>query len=839
MVNSVNPSTFPIVYSNNSSSTDLLNLLDKFTNINRIGLCFTSSDRSKPFLDRKPFFPSDIIQPYSDNILLIINIIKKYNIKNIDYLACDTLNYPSWVNYYKIISEETNVVVGASSDKTGNIKYGGDWVMESDNVNIEGIYFTTSIELYQYLLDSLVPSVPPWCTLPVDEYGSLFLVIDNMGQFMYTSSQTNDNITQVNMSTGINTTYPWFSTGLSYPIQSVIYDNNLYVANWKEDINGYITQININTPTIYVSKWYDNTAPTGSDGALGGLAMDRSTMYASDWSNGNIIQITINSDNSSNLVTNNWAPTVNLITLGGYTDNYQLSLLIYDNSMYCGGFYGIAKINMKTKMLDTNWGTTGFVDLGSSIGGMQVYGNYLYCTKLFEGTIVQLNLTDGSIITPTPWADNLNYPAGLAIYGQYIYCGQVSFPATIAQFLLPFIPQTLNVVISANNGKINLTWTNITDTTSYNVKLYQNNTVVLTDTYNTTSATNIYTVISGDTYYAVVTASPSGIEGTSPVLQTMLVVISANNGSINLTWTNITDTTSYNVNLYQNNTVVLTNTYNTTSATNIYSVKVNDSYYAVVITNTTPVIVGTSFVLQPQLIPLNANGSAIISSSYISVENNVYKIQSNGSIILYATIIGNIGGIQESKSILVTLPNFGTITDISYNNRYIVADGLVGITSITIDNYDNIFYTILSSPNTFNVYMMGYDKQLIQDVGKNINIFYSFNNLITVDSNTNTIKTYMLVETSYQFRIDISANLISSINTKNLGSINCIINNNGNLIFLFNNNTIYKLVNNIMKLIITTTINYSGIAIANNKLYGIIYNGNNLTTNILLSVYNF
>ena len=38
--------------------------------------------------------------------------------------------------YFNILTKETGVIVGASDDETGNIKYGGDWVLESTNENI-------------------------------------------------------------------------------------------------------------------------------------------------------------------------------------------------------------------------------------------------------------------------------------------------------------------------------------------------------------------------------------------------------------------------------------------------------------------------------------------------------------------------------------------------------------------------------------------------------------------------------------------------------------------------------------------------------------------------------
>ena len=157
---SANAYTFPIIYSSTSTKHELFSLLQTtFTNsiIDRIGVVFTSNNGTiKTFLDSKPFFTNDepSVTPYSENVHFIISILKEFNVKNIDYLACDTLNYPIWENYYTLLTKETGVVVGASNDKTGNIKYGGDWIMESTSENIELVYFTRSIEYYSYLLDT-------------------------------------------------------------------------------------------------------------------------------------------------------------------------------------------------------------------------------------------------------------------------------------------------------------------------------------------------------------------------------------------------------------------------------------------------------------------------------------------------------------------------------------------------------------------------------------------------------------------------------------------------------------------------------------------------------------
>jgi hypothetical protein len=82
----------------------------------------------------------------------IISLIQTLGITNIDYLACNTLVFNNWKSYYAILTDKTGVVVGASDDKTGNIKYGGDWVLESTGEDVEKVYFTSGIEYYSYLL---------------------------------------------------------------------------------------------------------------------------------------------------------------------------------------------------------------------------------------------------------------------------------------------------------------------------------------------------------------------------------------------------------------------------------------------------------------------------------------------------------------------------------------------------------------------------------------------------------------------------------------------------------------------------------------------------------------
>ncbi len=165
-VNACNEQTYSIVYDDSSSSHELLSILStKFSSIDR--LCFVFDElhiaNTKGFINNKPLFTdSDLNADYdnlSDNFKLVIDLCKNLNIKNVDFLACNTLNYSKWVSYYEKLNSLTKtdlnidgVIIGASNDKTGNIKHGGDWTLESSGEDIKTVYFTEQIKNYSSTL---------------------------------------------------------------------------------------------------------------------------------------------------------------------------------------------------------------------------------------------------------------------------------------------------------------------------------------------------------------------------------------------------------------------------------------------------------------------------------------------------------------------------------------------------------------------------------------------------------------------------------------------------------------------------------------------------------------
>jgi hypothetical protein len=145
-VDSVNEHTHLILYSSDSTRDEIYSLIQtKFQKINRIAFVFEVKNMyTHPFLNNESLFMYNENIPYSLNVQFVIDLIKNYGVSNVDFMACNTLNYDNWKKYYDILQSETNVIVGASNNNSGNIQFGGDWIMESTTTDIELISIISS-----------------------------------------------------------------------------------------------------------------------------------------------------------------------------------------------------------------------------------------------------------------------------------------------------------------------------------------------------------------------------------------------------------------------------------------------------------------------------------------------------------------------------------------------------------------------------------------------------------------------------------------------------------------------------------------------------------------------
>ena len=206
---SVNTSTLPVRYiSQSTNKSEILSLLRTHfpDNMQISRICIVSVVQPDPtlnlFLDNQVLFSAE-------NTEFILDMIREFQVANIDFLACNTLSFPDWTNFYDVLTKETGVVVGASDDRTGNIKFGGDWVMESTSQDIEFIYFTQGIEYYTYLLDSYSQHVAF-----MDTSGNILSIgVNGYGQFGNGTTSSLSTSTLQNMHVLVPLTVKYISCG--------------------------------------------------------------------------------------------------------------------------------------------------------------------------------------------------------------------------------------------------------------------------------------------------------------------------------------------------------------------------------------------------------------------------------------------------------------------------------------------------------------------------------------------------------------------------------------------------------------------------------------------------
>jgi hypothetical protein len=238
-IDSCNINTFPIVYNHCSNRTELRELLlNKFslTQLSRIAFVFYNSNmNSKNFLNNYNFFEYEDISEnpvFSENVQFLINLIKEFNIKHIDYLACNSLQYDNWNKYYDLLKTNTNVIVGASNDETGNIKYGGDWIMENTSEYVKNIYFNENIENYT---STLITTVAINSALSINN--NIYIKqLTNGAMYYSTTNNADDNIT----------TGTWIQINAAVDWQVTIANTNTTPSNTNRLVITFLTNIILN-----------------------------------------------------------------------------------------------------------------------------------------------------------------------------------------------------------------------------------------------------------------------------------------------------------------------------------------------------------------------------------------------------------------------------------------------------------------------------------------------------------------------------------------------------------------------------------------------------------------
>jgi hypothetical protein len=272
---SANAKTFPIIYDYNSKTDDLLALLrEKFpaSSIQRISLVFhdRGTNFMAAFMNNKPLFQeSDLASgqtSFTENVAFLISCLKEFHVGHIDFLACNTLQYSNWKSYYALLAAQTSVIVGASNDKTGNLNYGGDWVMENTHENVRDLYFNASISNYASTLVLL--------TITLNGANGDVGLRMNAGVIQYFNTTTS---TWISIGSG-NWPVQFVNSNLSSVLR-VVFTQDLTISNTYGNTLGYFIAgssyitfdgsnnfININNITSYVGLIQNGSTATLTNG---------------------------------------------------------------------------------------------------------------------------------------------------------------------------------------------------------------------------------------------------------------------------------------------------------------------------------------------------------------------------------------------------------------------------------------------------------------------------------------------------------------------------------------------------------------------------------------------
>jgi hypothetical protein len=135
------------------------------------------------------------------NLIQFLIDLKSMGVVSVDFLACLLYSQPGVSNMFTKLEAITEINLRASTDDTGNVSIGGNWILESDMIDIQNMYFNQSIENFNQLFrvarysgDSFYPNTY------ASSYNNIS-IIDASGNVAYIANGTSTSI-RVNSGSG-------------------------------------------------------------------------------------------------------------------------------------------------------------------------------------------------------------------------------------------------------------------------------------------------------------------------------------------------------------------------------------------------------------------------------------------------------------------------------------------------------------------------------------------------------------------------------------------------------------------------------------------------------------
>lgn len=118
------------------------------------------------------------LNTWASYIQMIIYFKDVLKMQTLDLMGCNIMNNSNWSYVIQYIQNHVgDIVINSSSDNTGSADMGGNWILESSNENLIGIYFTENIKNYKFVLgvlnNSANPGVLPYIHYKLDRYNEV------------------------------------------------------------------------------------------------------------------------------------------------------------------------------------------------------------------------------------------------------------------------------------------------------------------------------------------------------------------------------------------------------------------------------------------------------------------------------------------------------------------------------------------------------------------------------------------------------------------------------------------------------------------------------------------
>ena len=192
-------STLPNVYSimidiNTTCMVDIMNKIKKLklNSIESIAYVAHASFKNVVILHDLTIDISDTttVRALTD---FLIYMKSNYGLTYFDFLGCNLASNDNWLKVFSELTDKSHVHIRASTDATGNLNVGGDWILELGDVDANALYFSSNITNFTELLIIEIYRNPliPIITFPkeiTNSTGQLYYSANAIDMYKYVSN---------------------------------------------------------------------------------------------------------------------------------------------------------------------------------------------------------------------------------------------------------------------------------------------------------------------------------------------------------------------------------------------------------------------------------------------------------------------------------------------------------------------------------------------------------------------------------------------------------------------------------------------------------------------------